>query len=278
MALQVSIQGGEMSFHHLAAKAFFNEDIAILSRASFREVFEDIASGQASHGVVAIENTVNGSIHEVYDLLQESELHIIGEHYEDVDLKLCAVTDIALSEITQIYSHPVAINECKRFLREQCHSADIHIAEDTALSAKFVAETNDPHLAAIAGGAAAEKYGLTVLADDIENYHPNITRFIVISIEAQQQYTCNKSSILLTATNHDSDLQPGSLHEALGVLAKAGINLSKIESRPVQGKAWHYMFYLDLDVDAHSTAATAAFDGLQKLGFAVRVLGSYQKG
>jgi prephenate dehydratase len=227
----------------------------------------------SEYGIVAIENSLTGSISEVYDLLRRDKLSVVGEIYMRVSLKLIGQPGTKLHEIKQVFSHPVALLESKEFLHTRLHDVDVHERSDTAESVAFIASKNDRSMAAIGSKAAAKLHGLTVLSDDIETDKHNYTRFILLSKRKKFEKPANKTSLLITAKD-----QAGVLHKILGVFARRQINLSKIESRPIIGKTWNYYFYLDFDAGILDKNCDGILVELGKFTEQLTVLGSYPKG
>lgn len=272
--LSISIQGEAGSFHHLATQHLFGDDAVLLCRDNFAEVFADVGSKKALHGIVAIENSLAGSLNEVYDLLRANSLQITGEIYMRISLNLVGLDGAKLAGITGVHSHPVALLECDQYLGQMGDSIDIHERHDTAGSAAYVAKLADPTQVAIASSQAARLHNLKILASDIETDKQNHTRFVVLSHKSSvSEDRANKTSIVITA-NHT----PGALYNVLGAFAKRDINLSKLESRPIIGRSWHYHFYLDFEAGLHEDRTQQALDELKEYTGELTVLGSYPKG
>lgn len=269
----VSIQGQAGSYHDIASKHLFGNEIKQLQRENFAEVFEDVQAGRASKAVVAIENSLVGSINEVYDLLLKDSLQIEGELYMRISHNLIGLQGATLQQIKTVYSHPMALLQCEAFLDTKLASADVHERHDTAESVEFVAQQKDPSQAAIASAAAAKMHGLKILQSDIETDKHNYTRFIVLSPKDSKIQTTNKTSIVIACKN-----TPGALYNALGVFANRGINLSKLESRPIIGKSWNYHFYIDFEAGVSDPKTTQAVAELETYTSKINILGSYLKG
>lgn len=269
----IAIQGQEGSYHALAASHILGTDINLIACDWFDSVFTSVEDDQSDFAIVAIENSLSGSISEVYDLLRRDSLSIVGEIYMQISLKLIGFPGTQLQDIRNVYSHPVAILESKDFLHSKLSHADVHERNDTAESVEYVANGKDNSSAAIGSRAAAKLYNLAVLADDIETDKHNYTRFIVLSKNKLTDETTNKTSLLLTVKD-----QPGVLYNILGVFADRDINLSKIESRPIIGKTWNYYFYLDFDAGMQDVKAKGILEELSKFTDQLTVLGSYHKG
>jgi prephenate dehydratase len=267
--MNIAIQGLDTSFHAAAAKQLYGTDANLICCQTFNEVFVSLNEQKAERAVVAIENSLYGSINEVYDLLIRYDFKIISEVYEQIGLHLMSVSGAAIKDITNIYSQAPALAESEDFLNKALSHADRHEYHDTAMAAKEVKRMNSKSNAAIASIEAAKKYNLDVLAKNIETHPHNYTRFIVLEKTSFHNSSADKSSI--TFQTKDT---PGSLYNVLGVFAKNKINLSKLESRPIAGKAWQYMYYLDFEEniseDLIREVSTHATN--------VKVLGTYKKG
>jgi prephenate dehydratase len=279
--MKVSIQGLAGSYHDTAARQFFGKKYEPVCRATFQEVFWDVTRGHSDYAVIALENSLFGSINQSYDLLLEHEdLWICGEIYLRVEHCLVGVKGAKLPELREVYSHPIALSQCEAFLDEELPYAERFTAHDTAGSAADVKRWNDPAKAAVASEKAAKLYGLEIIESGIETHHENYTRFIVLSTDKTIPKDADKTSFVIKQLGHDpdSDTKPGSLYHTLACFAEQHINLSKIESRPVIGKAWHYIFYLDFDCGLQQPGASKVLDCLERRGANIRILGSYPPG
>ncbi len=272
MALRVAIQGQEASFHDIAARQFFGEDIKIVACETFGETFAALAQGTVDQAVSSIENSLFGSINEVYDLLLKHKFWVGGEVYLRVEQCLIGLPGADLAKITEVHSHPVALAQCEDYLDKILPQAQRFESHDTAGSAADIKKWHDPAKAAIASAAAAKLHGLEVLAGEIETNKQNYTRFVVLQKNKQPLRNANKTSLVLI-TSHE----PGSLYNALGAFAKQNINLSKLQSRPIIGQAWHYMFYVDVEA-GEGPKLTKALKALEQQKCEVTVLGSYKSG
>lgn len=239
---------------------------------SFREVFERVESGAADWGVIPIENSLTGSIKENYDLLADRALTLVGETIVAVRHCLMALPGQRLSEIRQVLSHPQGLEQCSAFLGEL--GAEPVPTYDTAGSAKMIREEARAGAAAIASRRAAELYRLEVLAEGIQNQEDNFTRFLAIALPTKtppfEPSMPRKSSIILGLPN-----LPGALYQALGVLARRGIQLTRLESRPNRKKPWEYLFYLDFEGDLQSPRIAEAMAELRQSEASIVPLGSY---
>lgn len=242
---KVSIQGFEGCFHQEAARKFFGKSIEVICCATFKEVV-DIAGNknESEGGVMAIENSIAGSILPNYNLLQKSKLAVIGEVYLQINQHLMVNPGVTLADIREIHSHPMAIQQCFGFLDK--HNWKLVEKEDTALSAKQVHQHHSKHVAAIASKLAAEIYELDIIAPNIHTLKNNYTRFLIL--QREQSVTeikdANKASI-----NFHTDHSKGSLAKVLTKIADAGINLSKLQSFPIPGSDFKYSFHADLEFD-----------------------------
>lgn len=239
---RVAIQGYEGSFHHLAARRCFEgENLHLLPADTFRRVVELVSQGKADCGLMAIENSLAGSIAPNYTLLLHSPLIATAEVYLPIHQHLLALPASTLDDIREIHSHPMALAQCGRFLRQFPQWRLVECA-DTALAARFIAQENMRHAAAIAPQLSAEIYGLDILAHHIEDNPENYTRFLLL--QRREDVTlpevAQKVSVCFTLPH-----VVGSLHRLLSVLAEAGANLTKIQSMPIAGKPWEYFFFAD---------------------------------
>jgi prephenate dehydratase len=265
---RVAIQGQIGSFHHTVTNRWF-PDYDLVCQDTFHGVFEALKAKQADQAVVAIENSLYGSIADVYDLLLKYKYPIVGELVEHIHLQLMAKDGVKLSDITEVYSHPVALNQCREWLEE--HLPDVEIIEhhDTAGAVAYVSELDSPFTAAIAGTQASELYKIPILERDIEDEKTNLTRFVVLDPTAPGEIPgANKASLVITTTHH-----AGALYEALGVFAQHAVNLTKLQSRPIRGKKFQYQFFIDAECDA--TTLHKIQNDLSDLGCTVHTLGHY---
>jgi prephenate dehydratase len=245
--MKVSVQGETGSFHEVAARQYFSyDDIEIIPCSTFDLTLNTLRAGEADFAVMAIENARSGSILYNYTLIRESGLKILGEHTLRIKQNLMALPGQQITDIREIRSHPIALAQCMTFLN-QFPGMTLIEAEDTAGSARQISENRLKGVAAIASGIAAEIYGLDILAEGIETYKQNYTRFHIIGSEEKGNTKGNKVSICFS-TGH----KPGSLARVLVKLAELQINLSKIQSVPRLNGDWEYMFYLDLELNKNT--------------------------
>ena len=243
---KVSIQGFEGCFHQEAARSFFGKAIEVICCSTFKEVI-DIAGdkSESDGGVMAIENSIAGSILPNYNLLQKSNLTIIGEVYLQINQHLMVNQGVQLTDIREVHSHPMAIQQCFGFLDR--YNWKLVEKEDTALSAKLVHQHRSKHVAAIASKLAAEIYNLDIIAPNIHTLKNNYTRFLILqrAEEVKQISNADKASI-----NFHTDHSKGSLAKVLTKIAYSGINLSKLQSFPIPGSDFKYSFHADVEFDS----------------------------
>jgi prephenate dehydratase len=270
--MKVAIQGEHGSFHEVAARQYFSyDDIELVPCSTFDLTLNTVKDGEADFAVMAIENARSGSILYNYTLIRESGLKILGEHNLRVRQNLMALPGQQITDIREIRSHPIALAQCMTFLN-QFPGMTLIESDDTAGSARQVSENRLIGVAAIAPAIAAEIYGLDLLAEGIETYKQNYTRFHVVGSEEKGNTKGNKVSICFS-TEH----KPGSLAKVLVKLAELQINLSKIQSVPRLNGEWEYMFYLDLELNKN-TKSEVIRRVLAKYTSNLEILGVYFKG
>jgi prephenate dehydratase len=267
--MRVAFQGEPGAYSEQAVFNYFG-DVETKPCESFDVVFDSVVSGASEFGLIPIENSLAGSIHQNYDLLLRHDLHIVGEYPLRVQHCLIALPGVKKEEIKKAISHPQALGQCAAYLRGLGIRAET--AYDTAGSVKLLKESGARDTAAIASRRAAELYGMQILEEGIEDNPENYTRFLAISKEAVQPEGESKTSIVFTLKN-----QPGALFKALSVFALRDIDLTKIESRPLQGKPWEYLFYIDFLGATHEETVHRALDHLGEYALMLRVLGSYSR-
>jgi len=271
---RVAFQGETGAYSELAALEYFKAEVETVPYHSFDAVFMAVVDGSSTYGVIPIENSLAGSIHRNYDLILRHQVFIIGEHHLRVSHCLLALPGAKKEDIRRVYSHPQALAQCEAKLLGM--GVETIPSADTAGSARGLKELGDLYAAALASRHAAKVYGLQILSENMEDNPSNYTRFLVLScqpkpLEAEdgQEY---KTSIVFNLKNH-----PGALFRALGVFALRDIDLTKIESRPIPGQLWEYMFYIDFAGHAAETKCQRALEHLQELAPFLRVLGSYPR-
>lgn len=261
---------GEMgTFSHKACTQYFGTQIEPVPMPSFRAIFEAINSGKTDFGVVPLENSLAGSVHENYDLLLEYDLKIVGEITLRIVHNLVGLPAARLEDVERVYSHPQVFQQCRHFL-EQHADWELFSSKDTGAAITDVKRENNPGYTAIASKEAAEMNGMTVIEEGIETNPRNYTRFVIIGNEPLKDGPKTKSSLIYSAGN-----RPGALFETLKVFAEQDINLVKLESRPIHGKPWEYMFYVDVEADARSDAFRPILEALREKTDYLRILGTY---
>lgn len=268
---RAAFQGEPGANSEAALKKYFGNDIEPISLPSFEDVFKYVESGKAAYGVVPIENSSTGGISKIYDLLGKYNVYITGEQKMLIEHCLIGLKDSLLDDITDVYSHEQALMQCEDFLKK--YSFKLHPYFNTATSAKFVAEREDIHLAAIASAYAAEIYGLKIIETGINNASDNTTRFIIISSNDNYSSANDKASVIFTLQDRS-----GALSDVLNVFAKRGLNMVKIESRPLRDHNFEYMFYVDFEGIGIKESIEDVLRTSRSLFADFKTLGIYKKG
>lgn len=272
--LRVSIQGYAGAFHEVAARhCFQNQPLEIVPAHTFEDLVGMVeAQEEADIGLMAIENTLAGSIMRNYTLLQQSGLHITGEVFLRIKQNLMVLPGVRMEELREVHSHPMAIAQCREFFT---HYPNIRLVEtvDTALSAREVSENGWSHIGAIASTLAAEMYGLEIIAPGIETNKKNHTRFLVLEKGRPKLDAALEKVSISFATDHEV----GSLYKALAVMAAYNVNLTKIQSAPIIGHPWEYQFYVDFVVQG-KVGHEQALDAIRPLTRNLQVHGVYACG
>ncbi len=273
---KVAIQGVSGAFHEIAAREFFQgEEIDILPCNTFKELFQSLADDDSLLGIVAIENTIAGSLLQNHNLLRESGCTVIGEHKLRIEHNLAVLPGQKIEDIDEVYSHPIALMQCEDFLDAHRHIKAIE-SEDTALSAKDIADNKLTRRGAICSSLAAEKYGLEIIAKGIETNKRNFTRFLIIAEpklaeELTQGVVLNKSSLVFTLPHEE-----GSLAKVLSILSFYHVNLTKIQSLPIIGEEWKYQFYINLTFNDY-TRYRQSLEAIIPLTKDFQILGEYKE-
>ena len=267
---RVAIQGITTSFHEIAALTYFEEPIQTVECLSFHDLFEALKEDRADYAVMAIENSIAGSILQNYFLLQEYHFSIIGELYLPIHMHLLALPGVRVEDLKTIESHPIAIRQCAEFLHT-LNGVEIRESEDTALSAKRVKEKKLLNTAAIANEHAAKKFGLKILEKRIETHKKNFTRFLVLTRRSNGKTDSNKASLSFEVAN-----EVGSLADTLMTFKNYSINLTRIQSIPIIGRPNQYSIHIDVEWKKRKSYN----DALQEVLMQVKnlnVLGEYKK-
>ncbi|NIA30045.1 MAG: prephenate dehydratase [Actinobacteria bacterium] len=268
----IAFQGAHYAFSEIATHQFFGNDVKVQPCRTFEQVFTSVSRGTAHYGIIPIENSLTGSIHRNYDLLLEHDLRIVGEVFLRVAQHLIANKGIELDDIKTIYSHPQALEQCRKFLTS-LKNVEAVASYDTAGSVKMIRDKNMREAAAIASKWAAQDYGMQILKEEIEDIPENFTRFLVLSLKESNAENVNKTSVVFSMKNI-----PGALFKGLSVFALRDIDLLKIESRPLRGRPWAYIFYLDFAGHMGEERCKNAIRHLQEITSFLKVLGSYPSG
>lgn len=268
----IAFQGELGAFSHQAAQQFLGEDIKLLPCERFEQVFQAVTDGRATGAALPIENTLHGSVHENYDHLLNFDLAITEELHLRIVHNLIAAQGVKFSNLKRVYSHPVALNQCLKFFADN-PQIEKQTFYDTAGSVKMIMEQQYKDSAAIASKVAAETYNAKILKRSIEDDRENYTRFFLLRKSGYKQGKIDgnaKTSVVFTTKN-----SPGTLFRALGALALRDISVAKIESRPMRGRPWEYLFYLDFYGNTEEPRVKNALSHLGELADFLRVLGCY---
>jgi chorismate mutase/prephenate dehydratase len=267
---RVAFQGARGAYSEEAAIQLLGEEITLVPRQSFESLFDAINDQSADCILAPIENSLAGFVHACYDLLLDSKLYISAEVIIPIKHYLIGCPGASFAGIKTVESHPVALDQCRRFLAANPQIRRI-AAEDTAGSVARIIAEGDPSRAAIAGRRAAEQYGGAILREHLEDSRENYTRFLLLTPSAQSSDDTDKISLVIELPHH-----PGALHDALEPFARRGIDLLKIQGRPVKGRPWEYCFYLDLPGSPRDAEITSALSELRERRVETRVLGAYR--
>lgn len=273
---RVAIQGGAGAYHEIAARGYFKgEELEIVPCSTFRDIFLEAAKDPMLIGIMAIENTIAGSLLQNHDLLKMNDLQIAGEYKLRITHSLAALPGKSLHDIKEVMSHPMALMQCEDFL-DTLPGIRVLEHDDTALAAKEIHDSGLSETAAICSSLAARMYGLEVLSHGIETNKRNFTRFYILAREEmlreiQKENHINKSSLVFVLPHNE-----GSLSKVLSVLSFYGINLTRIQSLPIIGSVWEYQFYIDLTFDDYNRYRQS-IDAIMPLISRLKVLGEYRE-
>lgn len=272
---KIAIQGEKGSFHDIAAHQYFEgEQVELICCSTFEQVFEHIKREPTAVGVVAIENTIAGSLLHNYELLRESGSVVVGEYKLHIKHSVCCLPDEDWADISEVHSHPVALAQCRNFLSEHPDIKAVE-AEDTAGSAAYIAKHKKYGWAAICSSYAAKLYGMKVLQEDIHDNKHNYTRFLVVcNPHGVARFSCegkrNKASLVFSLPHEE-----GSLSKVLTILSFYDINLTKIQSLPIVGHEWEYLFYVDVTF-SNMERFRQGIDAITPLVKNIKILGEYE--
>ncbi len=268
--ITVAFQGERGAFSEEAARKLLGDDITVRPCETFQKAFTSVAKGESRYCLVPIENTLAGSIYENYDLLLESDLHIVGEVNLRIVHNLIAFPGTTLRNLRRVYSHPVALAQCVQFFTDHPDVKKVTFY-DTAGSVKMLAEQRIPNAAALASHTAAVVHKARILKTHLEDHRENFTRFLLLARKPLLHPTGNKVSIVFSTPN-----MPGALFKCLSVFALRDISLSKMESRPLRGRPFEYFFYLDFLGKIEEDRSAKALAHLGEITSFLRILGCYQ--
>ncbi len=262
-------QGERGAFSEVATHKFLGKNVTPIAVSSFASLFDAVEKGKAKYGIIPIENSLIGSIHQNYDLLLERNLKVIGETYLRINHCLIALKKVPVSKIQRVFSHPAALDQCRDFFDAHETIAPISYY-DTAGAVKMLPESGLHNAAAIASPYAAEIYKMHIIRKSLEDEKTNFTRFLLLAKKEKPVKGKTKTSIVFSMKN-----EAGVLYKALSVFALRDIDLSKIESRPLRKKAWEYHFYVDIEGSVSEERVKKALDHLGEITHFIKILGSY---
>ena len=267
--LKIAYLGPKATFTHQASLEFFGFSAQYLSCTTIRDVFAEVESGRADYGVVPVENTIEGVVNYTLDMFLESDLKISGEVVIPINLHLLSVVE-ELGQIKRVYSHKMAIGQCRKWIEKNLPRAQLIEVDSTAKACEIALE--EENAGAVASEVASYTYHLNILARNIQENGENFTRFLVISKREVKPTGSDKTSLIFAVKD-----EPGALYRALEVFYEAGVNLTKIESRPSRKRAWDYVFFIDLEGHKEDPRVSEVLDKLKDKTQMVKILGSYPK-
>lgn len=266
---KVVYQGVPGAYQYIAMKNFFGEDVDNYHVLTWKEAMEDVKTGKADYAVLPIENSTTGIITQVYDLLQEYNNYIIAETYVKVEHALIGLKGTKLSDVNTVISHPQGLLQCEKYL-ENRKNWKKESQLNTALSAQKVLDDNDPTHVAIASEQAAEVFGLEVLERKINDYDNNTTRFVIVTNKRKFVKNAGKMSIVFETKN-----ETGTLYNLLSHIIYNGLNMNKIESRPIEGREWEFRFFVDFEGNIDDPRVMNALRGIEEESISIKLLGNY---
>lgn len=269
--MRVAYLGVAGAYSEAAAFKHFGKDIQTVPSDSFMDIFAMVINGEANYGIIPIENSLAGSIHQNYDLLLQSPLFVVGEVYLRIQHCLIGIPGVRVDQIRKVISHPQALAQCDSYIRS-LSGIEVEQVYNTAGSVMMIKNMGDSRVAAIASREAADLYGMEILVEGIEDNPENYTRFLTVANHQEDVSKDAKTSIVFSVPN-----EPGSLYNTLGMFAHRNIDLSKMESRPLIGKPWDYLFYIDLVGSPSEPSVKQALDELKDYSSYLRILGTYPR-
>ena len=264
--MRVSFQGERGAYSEDAARSFFGREIETVPSTTFAEVLESTSSDKTDYSILPVENSLEGSVGESYDLLYSTSLNATGEIYHRIEH--CLIGNGKLDEIDTVYSHPQALGQCRKFIEE--HNMKTIPTYDTAGSVKVVKELNKNNYSSIASKAASSIYNIPIISENIANNQNNHTRFLILSKKIMDETGNDKTSIIFSIKH-----EPGSLYRIIENFYRNNINLTKIESRPTKENTWEYNFYVDFEGHEKNPQVSEMLDKIKQEAFVMKILGSY---
>jgi prephenate dehydratase len=264
--IKVSFQGERGAYSEAAARSFFAEDIETVPLSTFTEVLESTISGNTDYSVLPVENSLEGSVGESYDLLYSTSLNAMGEIYHRIEH--CLIGNGSLEEVDTVYSHPQALGQCRDFIQK--NNMKTVPTYDTAGSVKIIKEINKKNISCIASKTASQIYKMPIVSENIANKLNNYTRFLVLSKKTSEETGSDKTSIIFSIKH-----EPGSLFRIIENFHSYNVNLTKIESRPTKSKNWEYNFYVDFEGHAKNPQILKMIDKIKNETLFMKTLGSY---
>lgn len=269
--MKVGIQGIKGSFHEVAANKFFGKEIDIIEHSGFDELIKDLIKGKTNQAVMAIENTIAGSLLGNYALLRDNDVKVIGEVYLNIQMSLLSLHDCELDAIKTVESHPIALQQCRVFFESKLPHVELRESFDTAGSAEKLSKTRETGLAVVAAETCGVLYNLKILARNIETNKQNFTRFLILQRGNASIENPNKATLSFELKH-----EQGSLANVLSFLSQGGLNLTKIQSVPIIGLPYQYFFYIDLEFEREEQFDTV-FQELSKMTLSHKLIGKYTK-
>ncbi|MCV0373189.1 MAG: prephenate dehydratase [Nitrosarchaeum sp.] len=264
--IRVSFQGERGAYSEAASRAFFDEEIETVPLPTFAEVLDSTSKGKTDFSVLPVENSIEGSVGESYDLLYSTPLDAIGEHY--LRIEHCLIGNGSLKDVDTVYSHPQALGQCRDFIEN--HKMKTVPTYDTAGSVKIIKDIGTKNVACIASRMASEIYNMPIIAKEIANNLNNYTRFLVLGKQQKKETGKDKTSIIFSIKH-----EPGSLYRIIENFHKYNVNLTKIESRPNKTSAWEYNFYVDFEGHLENPKISEMLEKIKKETLFMKILGSY---